>query len=177
MTISTVLVIVLGAICYFILPFLLWALIKNQKLKTILTTIFICLYLGVLFVWVIGKLSISSKYIIVDFDFSGEWCAKNIRFFEYISTFDLVINLVMLFPIGMYIYYLAQRKKWWAKILMLLGFGLLTGLFIETCQFILPIPRSVQFSDAVFNMISIFVGGLIAWGEIWFINKFIRKNR
>ena len=177
MSINTVLVVVLGVICYFVLPFLIWACVKKEKIRNILTISFFCLYLVVLFIGVFGQLDIGNDLVTFSFDFGGKWCAKKIGFgLTNISKFDLVINLVMLFPVGMLVYYFAKRKKWWVKILLLLGFGLLTGLLIETLQFILPVPRSVQLSDALLNMASTFVGGLIAWGYLWFIDKFIDKK-
>lgn len=177
MTISTILILILGVLSFFVLPFGIWC-IKNEKVKNILTICFFCLYLGVLFCGVFGKLSIGEKVVKIDFDFGGQWCAKTIRWSPTnIGTFDLVINLVMLFPVGMIIFYFVRKKKWWARLLCLIGFGLLTGLLIETCQFILPVPRSVQLSDALLNMTSAFVGGMIAWGYLWFIEKFIHKNR
>lgn len=177
MTISTVLIIILGALFYFILPFILWACFKNEKLKTILTICFFSLYLVVLFIGVFGKLDINDNVVSFSFDFSGSWCAKPINFsLASISIFDLVINLVMLIPVGMLASYLMRNKSPFIKIICLLGLGILTGLFIETCQFILPVPRSVQLSDALLNTVSVFVGGLIAWLYLWIIKK-IKGNK
>lgn len=177
MTISTVLILILGIACYFVLPFCIWCF-KNDKVKTILTICFFALYLIVLFMGVFGQLEIGNKVVTINFDFSKEWCSKTIGFsFANIGKFDLVINIVMLIPVGMFIYFLSRKKKWWLKILILVGFGFLTGFFIETCQFILPIPRSVQLSDALLNMVSAFLGGMIAWFYTWFISKFIHKKQ
>lgn len=176
MIISTWLILILGVLSFFVLPFGIWCF-KNNKIKNILTIVFFCLYLVVLFCGVFGKLSIDEKVVKIDFEFTEQWCAKAIRWSPTnIGKFDLIINLVMLFPVGMLIYYFSRSKKWWVKLLFLIGFGLLTGVLIETFQFILPISRSVQLSDALLNMTSTFIGGLIAWGYIWFIDKIIHKN-
>ena len=174
MVLPTWLVLVIGVLCYMALPIAIWCIRKN-KVRNILTVLFFCAYLGVLFCGVFGKLAISENQIIIDFDFSGQWCNKTIKWsLANIGTFDLVINLLMLFPVGMIVYYFARMKKWWVKVLLLIIFGFATGLFIETCQFVLPIPRSVQLSDALLNTVSVFVGGLIAWGYLAIIKK-VRK--
>ncbi|MBQ8909309.1 MAG: VanZ family protein [Clostridia bacterium] len=176
MILPTWLVLLLGVICYFILPVAIW-LIKKEKLKNIFTIIFFCLYLGVLFCGVFGKLGIDGNKVVINFDFGGRWCAKTIKWsLLNISTFDLVINLVMLLPVGMFILYFSQKKKWWVRLILLIFLGFASGALIETCQFILPIQRSVQLSDAILNMVSVFIGGLIAWGYLSVINK-IRNKR
>ena len=178
MTLSTVLVLIIGVLSYFVLPFLIWWLVKNQKVKNILTIVLFCCYLAVLFIGVFSQLSIGSKFISFKFDFTGKWCAKTINFsLSHITKFDLVINLLMLFPVGMLCFYFMRNKKTWIKILLLLIFGLLTGITIETFQFILPIQRSVQLSDALLNMVSVFVGGMIAWGYLWIIKKIKKESK
>ncbi|MBP3431993.1 MAG: VanZ family protein [Clostridia bacterium] len=146
-------------------------------MQKILTLVFFCLYLVVLFIGVFAELDINSSVVSFKFDFVGTWCSKTINFtFSNITTFDLVINLVMLIPVGMFVFYLSINKKPMTKIILLLAFGLLAGVFIETLQFILPIQRSVQFSDAILNMISTLIGGLIAWDYLWVISKLRKKN-
>jgi len=54
----------------------------------------------------------------------------------------------------------AKQKNSKFGILFAVIIGLLTGLFIETFQFILPVPRSVQLSDVVYNTISCVIGYL-----------------
>lgn len=175
MVLPTWLVLVIGVLSYFLLPFSIWC-IKNKGVRTALTILFFVMYLGVLFCGVFGKLSIAEDKIVVKFDFSGEWFAKTINWsLNRIGTFDLVINLVMLFPIGMLIVYFARKRKWWVKLILLIVLGFLSGAFIETCQFVLPIPRGVQLSDALLNMTSTFAGGMIAWIYIAIIQKWNRK--
>lgn len=172
------LVLVLGIFSYFILPFILW-LIKNNKARNILTGIFFGLYLIVLFAGVFGKIGISAQNVSISFDFSGRWCAKNINAsldLNGITKFDLIINLVMLIPVGMFVIYFGRKRKWWLKIILLIVFGALSGIFIELLQFILPVYRSVQLTDILLNTISVFVGGLIAWGYLAVIKKIRTKK-
>lgn len=176
MTISTVLVLILGVIFFFVVPFVIWCF-KSEKLQKILMIIYFCCYLCVLFVGVFGSLSIGERYITINFDFTRDWRAKPINIsLSGIGKFDLIINLVMLYPAGMFILFLARRKKWWIKLIMLATIGLAIGATIETLQFILPVPRSVQLSDALLNMTSVFIGGLIGWAYLWIIGRIFRKK-
>lgn len=175
MTFPIWLVITLGAVCYLVLPFLIWALIKNEKTKKIVTIILFSLYCVVLFVGVFGVISFSQGNVNIAFNFTNKWASKTINFGFNITRFDLIINLVMLFPVGMFAYFLLQKKKLWLKLLLLVLVGALTGLLIETCQFILPIYRSVQLTDVLLNTVSVFAGGMLAWGFLAIIKK-IQKN-
>ena len=40
-------------------------------------------------------------------------------------------------------------------------FGVIFGISLETLQFVLPVSRSVQLSDAILNTISVVMGGII----------------
>ena len=171
MTFNLILVLVLGAVCYIILPFVVWCL-NGEKLKKILTIVLFCLYLVVLFAGVFGQIDISKDRVSITLDFSGKWFAKTINWsLSKVTTFDLIINLVMLFPVGMMVLYFARNKKWWVKVLLLIVIGLCSGAFIEFFQFMLPIQRSVQLSDVLLNTVSVSVGGLIAWGYLEIIKQ------
>lgn len=175
MTFPIWLVITLGAVCYLVLPFLIWSLIKNEKIKKIVTIVLFSLYCVVLFVGVFGVINIGGGNVSIAFNFTNKWASKTINFGFNITKFDLVINLVMLFPVGMFAFFLLQKRKLLTKVLLLVLIGALTGLLIETCQFILPIYRSVQLSDVLLNTVSVFAGGMLAWGFIALANKIQRK--
>ncbi len=176
MKINTILAIILAGICYIILPFLI-LLIKNEKAKKTISIITLAAFVCILLVGVWGNNNFSKNEITIGFDFSGKWCDKTMKWdFQNITTFDLVINLVMLFPIGIFAFDFLKNKKLWQKLLILFAIGLFCGSFIELSQYILPIPRSVQFSDIVFNTISVVVGGMICWFYQFVISK-IRKSK
>lgn len=177
MTLPTILVLAVGGFSYLVLPFLIW-MPRNNKTKTILSTIFFMLYLGVLVAGVLGQIAISKESISISFDFSGEWFAKTINTkvdFAAITQFDLIINLVMLVPVGMFVLFLARKKRVWLRFVLLCIFGLLSGALIEFMQFALPISRYVQVTDVLLNMASVLGGGIIAWLYLVLIKK-IRKN-
>ncbi|MBO5394667.1 MAG: VanZ family protein [Clostridia bacterium] len=172
MVFPTWIVLILGVLCYFVLPFAIWCFIKNEKAKNIVTAIFFALYCVVLFCGVFARVSPSLQSVSIVFDFSGAWAAKSINWgFVGISIFDLVINLVMLLPVGMAALYFTRRKRTKVKIVTIVLTALLSGVLIELCQFLLPIPRGVQLSDAVLNAVSVTFGALLAWLYLVVINK------
>ncbi|MGN1201476.1 MAG: VanZ family protein [Candidatus Caccovivens sp.] len=176
MKINLVFVLIFVCFCYLVLPFLLLC-IKNRNIKNVaIYCAFVC-FLAVLFVGVFGKIDFDSQYVTIGFDFDGQWCSKTFNCsFSNLTTFDVITNLVMLIPIGMFVYYFLSSKKWWLRLLTLFGIGILSGTLIETFQFILPIQRSVQLSDIVFNTISVLFGGLLCKFYLKLISIFL-KNR
>lgn len=163
MAINTTFILVFGIFCYLVLPLLVYFLVKNQQAKKIVLIVLFCLYLCVLAVGVFGKIDITSKFVTISFDFSAGWANKPINFsFDHLTKFDIVINLFMLIPVGIFIVMLSKNAKWWQILLKTALFGLITGVSIETLQFILPVARSVQLSDAIFNCASAIIGGIYA---------------
>ena len=127
-----------------------------------------CVYAMVLCLGVFGRVEFTKSTVKLGLDFSGQWCSKSINWnFAHLSAFDVVINLFMLVPVGFFVtYFLVKKWKIWQLLIFLLFIGFAFGLFIETMQFILPIQRSVQLSDIVFNSISVFIGGITSVGII-----------
>lgn len=161
MKIYTALVLTFALVAYFVPPFLV-LLIKNKKAQNILLWILFGVYICVLLIGVWGKIDVGKKFVYVNFDFSKGWANKSVSFsFKNLTTFDIAVNLIMFMPVGFVVWFKTQNKKCWFKILLLLTVGLCCGLFVEFTQYILPVPRSVQLSDVVFNTISVLVGGLL----------------
>ncbi len=160
MTISTILIIVLGLIFYFALTLVF--LFFKDKVKIILFNIWFVLFLVVLIVGVFGKLDINKNFTNITFDFSAYWFNKSINFsFKNITKFDLLINLFMLIPVGVYFDFILTKQKFSKRLVIVLFIGLGFGLGIEFCQFMLPIQRGVQLSDALLNAASVIIGYLI----------------
>ena len=171
------LALVLGVMFYFLVPFFIVVFVKNAKVKNVLITIMFISFLVALFIGIYFKVSITNNKVLVTPDFSGNWCSKKINFsFSNITRFDFLINIVMLIPIGMLTIYLMQRKKLWQKILVLCLVAFVSGILTELGQFILPIPRSVQLSDSILNIISVVMGGLIMSVYIKFKNIIFKEK-
>jgi hypothetical protein len=175
MIVSTILLLILGTICYFVLPFLIFVFIKNKKIVKIMAIVFLCLFCFALIVGTLGQVSIARDYTTINFDFSQNFCDKNISLsFSNLTTFDIVTNLLMLIPIGIFVVCF-HHKNFLKTTLLLVLVGVLCGLTIELTQFVLPVPRSVQLSDVVFNAISVVLGGMIGWLYLVLGNKIKQK--
>lgn len=105
----------------------------------------------------LGKVSVGST-VKIEFDFGGKWCDKHIWWFDNWQWKDVIINLVMMTPLGVFVW--RYDRSFWKNLLFAFLFGFVLGVIIETSQFILPIPRTVQVQDAVFNGISSVIGML-----------------
>lgn len=147
--------------CFLILPFLL-LLIRNGKKRNIFVFISFAIYLVVLAIGVFGQIDYIEKGVKIGFVFGNKWGGKNIDYtFSVLSGHDIIFNIVMLLPLGIFIEYILRNKPYGKRIFCLVVFGFLCGALIETMQYILPITRTVQVSDAIFNMISTIIGGAI----------------
>ena len=172
------LVLAVGLLFYFVVPFLVIVFVKNSKLSNFFITILFVIFLGILFVGIYFKVSFVGNKVYAVPNFSGEWFNKTINFsFKNIPKFDLVINIIMLIPIGIVCRYLTKKKKLWARILILLVVAIISGICTELGQFILPIPRGVQLSDSLLNMGSVLIGGIV--GSVYFAirNKIHKGSR
>jgi VanZ family protein len=152
-----------------------FSFIKNEKVVKILAIIFLCLFVGVLCVGTVGQVQITPQATKISFDFSQNFCDKKVSLsFLGLTKFDIVTNLLMLLPVGIFVVYF-YRKNFIKTALLLIIVGVCCGFIIELTQFILPIKRSVQLSDAVFNAISVILGGII--GFIYLkLGKIIKKK-
>ena len=172
---SVKLVLILGLIFYFVVPFIIIVFVKNKKVSNILMTILLIAFLCVLFVGIYFKVTFVGNKVYAKPDFSGEWFNKTINLrLSNIPKFDFMINIIMLIPIGIVCRYLTQNKKIWARILILIGVAFISGILTELGQYILPIPRGVQLSDSLLNMLSVIIGGIVA-SFYYLIKKLILK--
>ena len=175
MQISTPLVLSLGAVFFFVVPFAI-LFIKNKKAFNWTLSILFVLYVALLLCGVWFQTHCTWKTVSLKPNFSGKWCDKPINWnFAHLSLFDLIINLIMFIPLGIFISYKFKHKSLLSKLILLLCLGFFAGMFVELSQFILPVPRSVQMSDIFFNMASTFIGGMIGLFYLWVFKK-IKKS-
>ena len=176
MTLNTTLIIVLVSIFYLVVPFLI-LLVKNKKTQKILSIVSLCTFFAILIVGTLGKIDISKTQTTITFEKFGNWADKKINLtFSNLTKQDILINILMLIPLGTFSAYATQNKSWWAQILIATAIGLCSGFLIEFCQFLFPVPRSVQLSDAIFNMISATIGATIFVIYKSIIDKIQNKN-
>ena len=170
------LVAAIGLFFYFIVPFLIIVFVKNRKVSNFLMGTLFVMFLIVLFVGIYFKVSFVDNKVYAVPDFSKQWFNKTINFsFVNIPLFDLIINIIMLIPVGIFCRFATRFKFAWVRILILLVVAVLSGILTELGQYILPIPRGVQLSDSLLNMGSVLIGGII--GSIFFAIKKKRNKR
>lgn len=163
MKLNTTLVLIIALVAYFVLPIFL-LLIKNKRAQNITLWCLFVIYACVLLVGVWAKVDVNKQFVNISCDFSTGWANKQISWsFKNLTTFDICINLIMFVPVGMVVWIKTDKLSLLKKFFTLLIVGLICGLFVEISQFVLPVPRSVQFSDVIFNTISVLIGGIICW--------------
>ena len=174
MILPTRLILVMGIIIYFIVPIFLW-FNKGKKSTKIIVDILFGVYLVVLFLGVTCRVSFDSVSTHIDFDYSGEWMSKKFNWsFSKIGGSDLIINLIMLIPIGLYVTFVSKNISC-VSIIVSLVIGLMLGLGIELMQYALPVPRSPQITDILLNGCSVCFGALWGW-VLNVITGFIKKK-
>ncbi len=171
-TINTTFAVIIAILCFVLIPTILILAIKNKKTLFIVACVFAALFFAALCICVLSSVAITKDVVTIKFVSNGQWCAKNINFsFSNLTKTDVIINLLMLFPLGAFSTVIALRKDLKFPLVYAFLIGLSVGLTIETLQFILPVNRSVQLSDIIFNGISVLIGG------IWFrIVSLFRKK-
>ena len=176
MTLNIPLILIVGIISYFVVPFVL-LVCKRNKSTSILIWILFAIFIAILLCGVLSKYKISGENYILYFDFQYYTeKAINWRFWN-VGVVDLIINIVMLIPIGQVVAYFAKTESRFKVLGALALVGLGVGLTIETLQYVLPINRSVQVSDVIFNTISVVLGGLNVWLYECIIKKLFKSKR
>ena len=176
MTISNLLIYFFVCLLYFVMPIFIIIFVKNKKAQIIINTSLLCCFVVILFFATICNVDISKHTTSISFDFSQNWCNKNINWMPYTKSLgDFLINVTMLFPIGVFTACFSKRKLW-ITLLISASIGLLCGLTIEAYQFILPVSRSVQLSDVLLNCVSVVLGSLYASAIIFIKNKSNQKS-
>ena len=143
---------------YILLPIILRLFGMKRRFGKIFYLILLFMYILTILVLTLTKVSFA-EIVEIDFVNSGVWGNKQIYLFEKFGIVDVLINLSMLTPVGIFIY--SQNRKLYKNVLFSFCFGGLFGLVIELLQFILPIYRTVQIQDILFNSISAVLGMIV----------------
>ncbi|MBE7082511.1 MAG: hypothetical protein E7378_02380 [Clostridiales bacterium] len=144
---------------FVILPLIFRLGFENKKWARVLCVLLFVIYVGIMLCLTLGEVGFG-KVVTINLKADHPWCNKTIHFFDasIFSWRDALINFAMLTPVGIFLW--KSKRSWWKNLLIALLGGLIFGLSIETLQFILPISRTVQVQDAVFNGISSMLGAL-----------------
>lgn len=174
MRLNTILVFVILIVFYFLVPVLALFLRDNDKIYRKFRAIYLSLFFIVLIIGVLGKIDLNKNVVYIGFDFSSGFFNKTIitKFPKF--KFDIYINLIMLLPIGEFVFIENLKKgKFFSEFDSFL-YGVLIGIVIEFLQFVLPVDRLVQISDIIYNGISSLIGFII-FSLIFYFYKMIIK--
>lgn len=142
----------LAFIFFFILP-ILFEFIENKKPYLI---IYLTIYFCILILGVFTSVTLTSSRIYFDLLITKNWASNKLTIANF-SPPLVIINLFLLFPLGYTYTRLSKSKSAFYKLIFL---GFLVSLFIEFCQFLLPIVRYPEVLDVLNNTISVILGCL-----------------
>ena len=164
MSINFVFAVVASVVLMVLWPAILLVFVKNKKHLQTAVKLLSIVYFCFLAIGVLGKIDLSNGNFSVTFETTNKWLDFN-KFTVYsFGTFNVLINLYMLLPVGAIGYACFDEHKF-AKTIALSFF---ISLFIETLQLILPVARSVELTDLLYNTLS----GIIGYCLFALISKF-----
>ena len=150
-------------ILMFILPtILLITLKKHTKPLKILTIILSIAYFILLFIGTTFKISIKNNNLIIYPNFTNNWFSMRFLLYSFAKR-NILINIALLFPIGFIVQVFCKKNKFLKTIL----YTFLLSLFIELYQFILPVSRTTELTDILFNTL----GGFLSAAYCYILRK------
>jgi len=157
------LIIILAFILMVVLPTIILIMLKKHKKALKITAIFLAVvYFVLLFIGTTFKFKIKGDFVLINADFSHEWFSM--RFLPYsFAPRNVFINLAMMFPVGFLVYIFSKNRRFLKTIL----FAFLLSIFIEFYQFLLPVSRTTEITDVLFNTLS----GIISAVYCHFLTK------
>ncbi len=159
------------AICTAIFVLSLVIIRHNSRQARIVNTSLVIIYTLMLMIGVLFSVKISNTTARLTLDLSGKFCdIDKISLYDLTPT-NIVINLMILLPYAPHIRKVSHKNY----LLNCLMFGVFIGLSIELIQFILPVPRTVELTDILYNAISLFLGGIIVKFTLFVVDKRHKK--
>lgn len=132
--------------------FLFPIIVIFKKRKIFIYSYFIC-YLFLLLAGVLLDITINYQTITLNILITNRWFS-NTPIIANFSTLGILINLILLFPLGIIIPLLNSKLRIYKIILL----GVSLSLLIEILQFSLPIKRYPELLDIINNTISVILG-------------------
>lgn len=140
----------------FIYIFIFPIIIFFTKRRKIWVYTYLATYIFLLILGVFTNVDFNSSNVSFTLLITSDWANNtiNIAYFNFIS---ILINLFLLFPLGVILSFLFKSNKKFYKIIL---FGIFTSISIEFLQFLLPIIRYPELLDVLTNTISVILGYL-----------------
>jgi glycopeptide antibiotics resistance protein len=159
MKISTYIIIPFLIVIFVLLPLILFVM---NRLTKKLVYFFFFFYLLIVFIGVLFKIDIDKDIITIYFESSGKFLDLS-KFILYNFSFNNVfINICMFFPFGMYFFIIFNKRFLYSFLC-----SFLLSFIIESLQLILPIQRTPELTDLLYNSLS----GILGYCFLYFINK------
>ena len=161
-TLSTFLIAVILGIFGIATPIALTSLAKTPKMKNlnrIASLVGIISMVAFLCLLTLTETTIDMNSIQIHFTSSSNWFSKHFTStLTHLDKADVIINSLMLVPLGVMSsqHSIAKGKRF--SILKGVATGLAMSCFIECMQCILPIQRTSDFADIIFNTLGAFAG-------------------
>lgn len=147
---------ILTILLMIVLPTILILSLKNHpKALKISAIILSIIYFVLLFIGTTFQMSIKNGNLSVYPDFTQEWFSISFLLASF-QPVNLTINLILLFPIGFIVFSFAKKRPFLKTIII----AFLISILIELYQFILPVARTTELTDILFNTLSGFISAI-----------------
>lgn len=146
---------ILAIILAVVIPTILILFVKNRKLLKKLAICFGVLYFIFLMIFTTAHIEINTSYVYFYFNLSFNWfSAYRFIYYPYFSIKDIIFNLIMFIPLGALGISIFEKNRF----VKTLALSFCLSVFVEFMQFVLPVPRCVEFQDIILNVISGIIG-------------------
>lgn len=144
----------LAALVMFVLmviipPIILKIFRSKPRVIKILSICLGIVYAVLLVIGTTADVSMKNHIVSIKYPNSAAWFSMRFAVLNG-GIAHILINLVLLFPIGYLVYVFSSKHCFFKTVLVSLG----VSIIIETYQFILPINRSTELADLIFNTLS-----------------------
>lgn len=156
-------VVVMFVLMVIVPPIILFGFKKKPKVIKIFTIVLSAIYFVLLIIGTTAKVYLSGTDVVISYPNSAEWFSMRFAVLNG-GKVNILINLALLFPLGFIVYVFSDKNNFLKTIIL----AFLVSFIIELYQFVLPINRSTELADLLFNTIS----GLISATYCQILSKF-----
>ena len=139
------------ALCISVVAMILLQIVYR---KTTLKLFFKTILCNVYFIGVLNVTGITYHFRSVEEILAGNYRPPNLILFRYLTTWDMLLNIIMMIPLG---FILMEGKR--IHFLSALGIGAVITCCIESMQFMQG--RCFDINDIFFNIVGTFIGIVI----------------
>lgn len=160
--------------CFLFIPFfVLFTFYNKPKILKSCAIILFFVYLISISILVFAKLEFNGNLICITFEQSASWFSLLFRVGVVSNKRQLFLNLLMMFPISVFVLVITKKDKFCYKktFILTLVLSFLLSACIEILQFVLPIDRTTEILDLVINTFSGALGFLFYAFFVWLFER------